>query len=1690
MLSLRVNPISNPKETAKYYFSKDNYYYTGELSTQWVGLGAQKLNLSGEVKVDSIESLLAGELPNGEIIGLKSKSGEIKHRCGYDLTFSAPKSVSYLALVSGHKEFIEAHQNAVKKVLTIIEKEAAGARKSGKDGIEYEKTGNLCFAAILHDTSREQDPQLHIHALLMNMTERLDGKWRALASDLSRHHGTMEWIMDNQIFLGMVYRAELAMDLKKMDLEIEHTGDPHGLFEIKHFDKALLTALSKRRKQIEEEAKGMHSDSLKAYDRATKATRNQKKSTDPETLRQKWKAESEALGVNPARYFEQLKQITRESRTSSGTVGQPQQGDCVKEAIAHLAEKKLAFSYQDIVLTSLHFSLGEQGIDSLIQQIDGRIAAKQLIALDDEDKRFTTKELVDKERQLIEKIAYFPGQKKAISRDLSKASQLTENEAIQKGVLEALYTKTGIVRITQQSTRSHELLKTLIDYGKDAKTVKVLSPTTIVAFYTNQETRKVPQTVWQWLMAVGKSDVAQTVAGFNHHHANDHKLPFFESKKEREILIVDESQRLSPDDLNKLLSIADKRCAKVILLEKTQGVSGFKSDIPGLLDKANVKTIQINDKPKLTAHINLVEAREKETRIQRAAQEYVSLSGLMREKTQVLAISKLEAGELNAAIREKLKTQGEITQEERHIPTLSPVYLTQAEKKLAKSYQKEWLLIQNTRQGNKQFSVVSVNEKENRLMVRDEMGAVSSLVASTINQTSMVYEKTALAVGVGDKLLATANRSFEGLKVGTPYEVTALTRYGVKIKQGRKTIHLITEPNKPLPLTHAYAKTVFSHDFKSAERTIITLPAYALRKNTYALVSESTQKELTIITDDVEKAKRYAEKNGQKISAISLALESASQLHGLEVINSETSQSLLGKLNQAVALLTNEKPIKTDSEKALQFAIAHLSEREAVFKETELLSVAIQKAIGQVGVDELYTALREVVASGKLIQASNKGLTTQEAVNFEKQIISTVKQGINAVSPLLPIGAAEEKLNNTSLTKGQRQACQLITTTSDRFITIQGYAGTGKTTMTKTAIDTIEYAKSMVPGGFDLIAVAPTHQAVKEMKALGIQAQTLKSFLIEQEQLPNLTEKSIVFLDEFSMVSNRDYARLVSHIDEAKARGVFLGDISQHQSIEAGKPSKILLQEGSIRVAYMDDIVRQQVAGYKQAVETLVKGDTDKALSQLRALPLHGIERKDAACSYNTLKTSVVEASNEPGKLSDSIEGTALTMAVGDYLSRTQSCRDNTVVIIHENRQREIANGMIREALMTESTIGRENKPFSRLLSTDYTTAELYYTETYQDCLSKNEPHYLKKDYQYYRIMGVDSESKVVTLQDTKGNKTIFMPEKETQDWKIELFKQLPGQVSVGEKIHFKKSDKSLGRFANERVSVTEVSDNSFTVKDSGGVAHVLQKDDMKDCHWDYSYTATSYSIQGSSSPFVIGVADTHNNKVSHLRSFYIMISRGSLHAMLYTDNYEKLQRQIRVVRDKTSALESLNRISPTIKVRPAENKRTDEKQSSTPSEPAMKPHYDAKEVVDKLSKQAQKVIESLLGEPNPSLSSKEEHRYGKNGDLCFYLQGDKQGTWVNCATSEGGNLLHLIQKTLGLDLKSSLDYAAKVVLTKVVSSGTTMQDQPNKIDLSASQIKQGFEKISSQVNLEIPENKTQAIEQSKSLQRTEMEIY
>jgi conjugative relaxase-like TrwC/TraI family protein len=193
--------------TAVQYFTDD--YERGQ--TRWFGKGASALGLKGEIDRGKFENVCYGRSPDGTKY-LGTKGDPDKRRAGTDFTFSAPKSVSLTALVGGDTRLEVAHRIAVEKTLVLIESRYAQTRITKDKKVAEVKTGSLVVSQFDHIESRELDPHLHTHALVMNLTQAENGKWYANDNDR---------IFQNKKHLGTIYQAYLAAEVERQGYEIE-----------------------------------------------------------------------------------------------------------------------------------------------------------------------------------------------------------------------------------------------------------------------------------------------------------------------------------------------------------------------------------------------------------------------------------------------------------------------------------------------------------------------------------------------------------------------------------------------------------------------------------------------------------------------------------------------------------------------------------------------------------------------------------------------------------------------------------------------------------------------------------------------------------------------------------------------------------------------------------------------------------------------------------------------------------------------------------------------------------------------------------------------------------------------------------------------------------------------------------------------------------------------------------------------------------------------------------------------------------------------------------------------------------------------------------------------------------------------------------------------------------------------------
>jgi conjugative relaxase-like TrwC/TraI family protein len=284
-----ISARGNAASALRYYdhLQRDDYYSRdGEPPGRWAGRGAERLSLAGPATHAEFDAALQGIDPKtGERLAQIGGRGR-EHSAGWDMTFSAPKSVSVLwALSDTHdREAIEqAHRSAVLAATAHLEGTAGWARR-GRGGATRERTAGLLMAQFDHHTSRESDPQLHTHAFIFNLAPRRDGTWGAIVSrDLYRA----------QKQAGATYRRVLASELERQGIRLERQTNT---FRVAAIPRHIERAFSKRRLAIEEAARVHGYSTPKGMELATLRTRRPKRDTRLGDLIKHWQAEAKVLG--------------------------------------------------------------------------------------------------------------------------------------------------------------------------------------------------------------------------------------------------------------------------------------------------------------------------------------------------------------------------------------------------------------------------------------------------------------------------------------------------------------------------------------------------------------------------------------------------------------------------------------------------------------------------------------------------------------------------------------------------------------------------------------------------------------------------------------------------------------------------------------------------------------------------------------------------------------------------------------------------------------------------------------------------------------------------------------------------------------------------------------------------------------------------------------------------------------------------------------------------------------------------------------------------------------------------------------------------------------------------------------------------------------------------------------------------
>lgn len=411
---------------AGYYLglAREDYYLEGgEPPGQWFGDGATILGLDGQVQPDHLYNLFDGLAPDGSYSLVRhGAQSHGNHRPGWDLTFSAPKSVSALwsqADETTRSQIQESQKAAVDAALGYLQESALFTRR-GRHGQELERIG-IVAALFEHSTSRALDPQLHTHALVLNVGTRPD----LTTGTVSSFH-----LFLSKMVAGALYRVELAHQLEsKLGLGIARRGT---WFEIAGVDQQLIDHFSTRRQEIVAELKQRGLTSAEAAVVAAIETRQTKAEISRPQLFAEWREAGESLGWST---------LQAEGLLSKEAPRQDHKRQC-DDALSLTTEQMTAerahFTFRDFARRLAEESQGRglSAANVLEAARDHLATSEEIVRLGtvDGEQRYTTTKMHDlegrllKDCQTLQANAHHQVSSENVMRVLSKNEGLSEEQ--------------------------------------------------------------------------------------------------------------------------------------------------------------------------------------------------------------------------------------------------------------------------------------------------------------------------------------------------------------------------------------------------------------------------------------------------------------------------------------------------------------------------------------------------------------------------------------------------------------------------------------------------------------------------------------------------------------------------------------------------------------------------------------------------------------------------------------------------------------------------------------------------------------------------------------------------------------------------------------------------------------------------------------------------------------------------------------------------------------------------------------------------------------------------------------------------------------------------------------------------------------------------------------------------------------
>ena len=928
-----IGAVASPLQGANYY-ERDGYYAKDSaehrMLSAWAGKGAEALGLEGPVDPDVFRSVLEGCVPDGtgRRLGRRTREGGIHHRPGRDLTFSAPKSVSLVALIGGDARVVDAHDRAVTRVLDWFERNAAETRMKEPETGRMVRAGGqkAVIATFRHETSRNLDPALHTHSVIANMLLGADGKWRTMAN---------ERLYASKMLLGALYRSELAGDLMRLGYRVEKTH-ADGRFEIGGVSRETIEAFSSRRAEIEaameNRGHGATAENQHLARRAALMTRARKREIDREALRGIWAKQASELGLDAkalvASATERALHVPGKERAreagadrQANLINHPSRTDPAKEAVewalAHLSERDAVFAKTDLLAAALAHGPGAAAIGAVERVVEGLTREGRVHdapALKGGG-GLTTDVAVARERETIALMRAGAGRGKAamcgwmVERYLRKGPLTDGQKRAVKLILSEKDRTVGVQGYAGVGkTRMLDRARTLA--AKRGWCVLGLAPSASAVRTLEAESGIKSETLQRFLARNAGLAEGRLTKGA----ARKMRAAFAKT-----VLVVDEGSLASTEQARDLFRIAGAlRIPKLVLVGDARQLEAVDAGKPfAQLQAAGMKTAVMDEilrqrDPDLKAAVEAALAGEIGRAFQKlgdnvaevnpkniagaVAARWLKLSPDMRERTGVMSPGHELREAINAHIRERLVREGRIAGPALLTKRLVSKGYTNAEKALAVNYAPGDVVAFHRSykrlgvEKGEERRVLGVDRERETVRLEAPGGAIVDWKPARIGGRrggSEVYRPETIELRAGDRVRWTRNDKGLGLVNSATAEVSGVRngRVTFTLEEGRRLTLTRGDPQLR-HLDRAWASTVHAFQGRTVDNVIAAMeanhPHLTTAKAFYVEISRARDR-AELVTDDAKALKERLETvTGERISALEGIGESVRPEPGLD----------------------------------------------------------------------------------------------------------------------------------------------------------------------------------------------------------------------------------------------------------------------------------------------------------------------------------------------------------------------------------------------------------------------------------------------------------------------------------------------------------------------------------------------------------------------------------------------------------------------------------------------------------------------------------------------------------------------------------------------------------------------------------------------------------------------------------------